>query len=502
MGKAAASVCVAVLKDGGESIQFQVGSGGSFELNEAVSSAWETPVTDVDTWGEESNAVGAYGRLSSFLKYCKRKKVVNEYDYLDLCDALDDVAGRTQDVINNRFFRGNKDANHEIFTLAGGNLKDVVGRSRSLDDFEFKGKKSNASDQMKPEDVLLFQEPSFDSRVYGDISSDARNIACAIAHPFNLIERYHIPEECLVAWIESVAEQYNPEVMYHNWFHALDVFQFCYMSLAKGGAGTYFNFQDILVLLTSTVAHDAAHMGTNNAFLVNTQAALALYYNDKSPLENMHASLSFGLMRKASNDFLRNLPKHDSQVFREKYIDAILATDMTQHFETVDVFSSRMSKRDDNPFMENTKNNREKQQGSKADRRMLMRAFIHMSDLANCCRPWDIYKELVCTLEEEFFLQGDQERQLGLPIMPLMDREKDSLAASQFYWIDKFVGPLMEPFCCIMSEELAEIYQKYATVNRNNFQDLVSKYGKLTAAELRNLPLEDDTSELRPAGRG
>ena len=49
-------------------------------------------------------------------------------------------------------------------TFSGGNLKDVVGRSRSLDDFEFKGKKSNVSDQMKPEDVLLFQEPSLDSR--------------------------------------------------------------------------------------------------------------------------------------------------------------------------------------------------------------------------------------------------------------------------------------------------------------------------------------------------
>ena len=56
--------------------------------------------------------------------------------------------------------------------------------------------------------------------------------------------------------------------------------------------------EDILVLLTSTVAHDAAHMGTNNAFLVNTQARFVKGFRGPVGLQNepLLASLSHCLL--------------------------------------------------------------------------------------------------------------------------------------------------------------------------------------------------------------
>jgi len=50
-------------------------------------------------------------------------------------------------------------------------------------------------------------------------------------------------------------------------------------------------------LYLSTVCHDYEHEGVNNLYLINTRSELALTYNDKSPLENHHASASFCLMR-------------------------------------------------------------------------------------------------------------------------------------------------------------------------------------------------------------
>merc|ERR1719162_761303 len=151
-------------------------------------------------------------------------------------------------------------------------------------------------------------------------------------------------------------------------------------------------------------------------------AKLAITYNDRSPLENMHASLCFATLQREENNFLKGFPEHDFKVFRSKTIDCILATDMAHHFELVDRFSARVTKMDVNPFVTDTKTSRERQKSSKDDRHMLMQAFTHMADLGNGCRPWDVYKQLVVVLEEEFFAQGDKERGLGIPIMPMSDR--------------------------------------------------------------------------------
>ena len=48
-------------------------------------------------------------------------------------------------------------------------------------------------------------------------------------------------------------------------------------------------------LLIAALAHDVAHPGVNNPFLVDTGHELALRYNDKSPLENMHCSRLFSI---------------------------------------------------------------------------------------------------------------------------------------------------------------------------------------------------------------
>merc|ERR1712224_535387 len=138
----------------------------------------------------------------------------------------------------------------------------------------------------------------------------------------------------------------------------------------------------------------------------------------------------------------------------------------------------------------NTKNDRQAQQATKSDRRLLMQAFMHMADISNCTRPWEVYKFAVLNLEEEFFAQGDRERDLGVPILPLMNREKDSLASAQGFWIESFVGPLLTPYCNFISIESRTALQGNAAQNKQKWADLLEKHGRKTAAEL--LRLESD----------
>jgi hypothetical protein len=51
-----------------------------------------------------------------------------------------------------------------------------------------------------------------------------------------------------------------------------------------------------------------------------------------------------------------------------------------------------------------------------------MNLAIHMSDIGNPTKKWDISFEWIDILFEEFFAQGDLERKKGLPISDLMDR--------------------------------------------------------------------------------
>lgn len=56
-------------------------------------------------------------------------------------------------------------------------------------------------------------------------------------------------------------------------------------------------------------------------------------------------------------------------------------------------------------------------------------------------------------LLEEFFCQGDQERELGLPFSPLCDRNNTLVAQSQIGFIEYIVEPSMQ-VCSEMLEAI------------------------------------------------
>lgn len=48
--------------------------------------------------------------------------------------------------------------------------------------------------------------------------------------------------------------------------------------------------------LLSAISHDLGHPGVNNPFLINTLDKLAIRYNDKSILENMHVAKAYQII--------------------------------------------------------------------------------------------------------------------------------------------------------------------------------------------------------------
>lgn len=438
--------------------------------------------------------VGSYGKLKGFLRRCLEGELINEANFTYLVAALEDVSehGREKERLRHLTVMPQFQGASEEEVVGGMGLmelspqKAALDRRLSLNEGLFV---VDESDEGVNELSKLYHNPSFNCRSRGlSLQSDVQAVTFGFTTPYNLVGRYQINIASLDNWVSTIAKAYNDNP-YHNWMHAFDVFQLLHLSLGHGGAGEYFNFQDILAILCGGIAHDVAHGGTNNAFLVNTGSKLAITYNDRSPLENMHASVCFELLHAPGNNFLIGMKADSKKNFREKVIENILATDMSHHFDLVDKFNARLEHQEDTPFQKATKDDRAKQMETKEDRRLLMQAFTHMADLGHCTRPWDIHKVLVVALEEEFFSQGDKEKEAGIPISPMMDRSKDSAATGQTFFLDKLVRPLLDPYCTFLNVDLAKLFSANVNNNRDKWAELVRLHGKLSANDL--LPLEE-----------
>ena len=70
---------------------------------------------------------------------------------------------------------------------------------------------------------------------------------------------------------------------------------------------------EIFTLLFAAIIHDYEHPGLNNSYQMNTESDLALRYNNKSILENHHASAALRLLKEDQFNIF------GSQFTREEY---------------------------------------------------------------------------------------------------------------------------------------------------------------------------------------
>lgn len=146
------------------------------------------------------------------------------------------------------------------------------------------------------------------------------------------------------------------------------------------------------ILLISCAGHDMAHPGNNNLFEINTKSDLAIAYNDKSVLENYSLFILFNLL----NDFNMNIFK-DVENFEYKYIRKliilnIIATDMANHFNDLKKLQN---------FMKNDSSDLSIQE----NKEHIMCQIIHLADISNTLKTFDVSKSWVDLLFKEFYDQ-------------------------------------------------------------------------------------------------
>ncbi|XP_036181394.1 cGMP-inhibited 3',5'-cyclic phosphodiesterase B isoform X2 [Myotis myotis] len=194
---------------------------------------------------------------------------------------------------------------------------------------------------------------------------------------------------------------------------------------------------ELMALYVAAAMHDYDHPGRTNAFLVATNAPQAVLYNDRSVLENHHAASAWSLYLSSPEfNFLLNLDHVEFKRFRFLVIEAILATDLKKHFDFLAEFNAKANDVNSNGIEWSNEN----------DRLLVCQVCIKLADINGPAKVRNLHLKWTEGIVNEFYEQGDEEANLGLPISPFMDRSSPQLAKLQESFITHIVGPLCNSY--------------------------------------------------------
>mmetsp|Transcript_45854 Transcript_45854/g.106584 ORF Transcript_45854/g.106584 Transcript_45854/m.106584 type:complete len:890 (+) Transcript_45854:131-2800(+) len=346
--------------------------------------------------------------------------------------------------------------------VQGKNLKDEKERQsrRSVAAKNSKRRTSTLPSQMNLEDALgitLQDFSSFNLNIL-EIAPEKHGAIVIIT-----IHRFHAHGDGFIktrqdetvwqSFVEAARQEYLPNP-FHSFAHAADVCHATSLIMRWMCSEGFLTELEQHALLIAAVSHDLGHPGVTNQFLTEVGHELALKYNDRSPLENMHCAKLYTLVSKESLNIFAGFSRENFKQSRKDIIEAILHTDMgkhqglvkdlqlmyqmnAEHFGIVGGTGS-MSLRSDSGEKDGAA-----VFNQASSKPVVMNTIVHAADVSNPCRAWPVTKAWAMQCLEEFFSQGDQEKALGIPVQFLNDRDKVNRPNSQIGFIEFMIAPFV-----------------------------------------------------------
>eukprot|EP00930_Biecheleria_cincta_P039374 TRINITY_DN27073_c0_g1_i1.p1 TRINITY_DN27073_c0_g1~~TRINITY_DN27073_c0_g1_i1.p1 ORF type:complete len:911 (-),score=164.73 TRINITY_DN27073_c0_g1_i1:161-2806(-) len=250
-----------------------------------------------------------------------------------------------------------------------------------------------------------------------------------------------VPHSNLLKFMTDVEAKYPPNP-FHNYAHGLDVLYSVARFMRRANIVSTMSETTQFWVLVAAIGHDVGHLGVNNQYLVETGHEIAVRYNDRSPLENMHCATLFQIASSSpEGNIFAKVEKDVYKEMRMRMITAILHTDMMKHNEMIKelglLYNLNTEQFDDlNPQAVFT--------GNTGHIQTIMNALLHGADIGNPMKPWDLAYKLAHLCVDEFFAQGDMEKERGIPVQMLNDRDKVNRPNSQVGFIEFVICPMAE----------------------------------------------------------
>lgn len=255
---------------------------------------------------------------------------------------------------------------------------------------------------------------------------------------YNLIIPYQISLKKLVDFSSTIQKGYFVENPYHNTAHIVDTMQAMHYLYFTANIRKYLKKGDILASFISNLIHDYEHPGYNNQFIVRTKHPLAIRYNDQSVLENHHLAASFTLLFSEDYNFLENLNFQSIYELRKIVITTVLNTDLSLHFNLLTELKIKLDKN----FPSDTQD----------DKNLVISLALKISDMFKIVRSNSI--KWMERMFEEFFKQGDMEKNLDLPVTKFMDRDNTNSEKAYLNYTEMVCKPLFATFLIMADDDI------------------------------------------------
>ncbi|XP_036364197.1 calcium/calmodulin-dependent 3',5'-cyclic nucleotide phosphodiesterase 1A isoform X3 [Octopus sinensis] len=338
-----------------------------------------------------------------------------------------------------------------------------------------------------PQNVLTvlknLDDWSFDVFATNEDSHALKYVGYELLQKYDLLNKFKINTSALDAFLTCMEAGYtkykNP---YHNLLHAADVAHTVHYILSSSKLTNWLTDLEIFATIIAALVHDYEHTGTTNNFHINTGSEVALLYNDKAVLENHHVSAAFKLLKLDEYNILTGLSKEEYREFRSLLIDMVLATDMSFHFQQIKNMKSMLTLT-------------EGIEKSKA-----LSLVLHCADISHPAKEWFMHKKWTDLLLEEFFRQGDREKELGLPFSPLCDRKTTLVAESQIGFIEFIVDPSFTVMGDVLQKIIYQVNQSIYACTPAKVDEVISEE-VFERADSGSPRLENISNNSRPSAK-
>mmetsp|Transcript_86615 Transcript_86615/g.250131 ORF Transcript_86615/g.250131 Transcript_86615/m.250131 type:complete len:889 (+) Transcript_86615:111-2777(+) len=295
--------------------------------------------------------------------------------------------------------------------------------------------------------------------------------------------RSYVREDRLINFVNIVEAKYLPNP-FHNFAHAIDVAYTIRRQMKLIRASSFLSDVQQFWILIAAIGHDLAHPGVNNQYLVETAHELAVRYNDRSPLENMHCARLFQIANDLEANIFSQIEKDVYKEMRKGMINAILHTDVTKHNEMIKELGMLYQINQDAFDRLEPAEAILRTQGTT---QLVLNSLLHGADVGNLMKPWELCQRYAHLCLDEFFAQGDMEKAAGIPVQMLNDRDKVNRPNSQIGFIEFVIAPMvnaqvtMFPQLDRMAHHLGENIQSWARVWEQQVAPSAEEVGKVKA---------------------
>ena len=215
---------------------------------------------------------------------------------------------------------------------------------------------------------------------------------------------------------------------YHNWYHVFDVMQTLFVLSRRTG-----------VLARLSAWERFAH------------------FRD-TLLEKHHTLRAFEVMVSDATGLLEGISSAQYWEFRNVVSGCILATDFSRHGEYCTAAAQVAAS------------------GEPMPKQLEMELLIKAADISNVLKPFPIARLWALRITEEFFTQGDLEKQIHIDVTPMCDRTARSRVKLQCDFIDHSCLPFFTKLAAVypaLAHSVAQMLANRAQWERCSDSDLL-----------------------------